>query len=518
MVTDNPLDDQWWRLCNLYYIKDKKGNRVRFQPNWAQRALFEGMWYLNIILKARQLGMTTFIQIFMLDRCLFNDNTKAGVIAHTLDAATSFFDDKIKFAWDNLPDDLRSEIGEVKTNNTRELKFANGSSIYVSTSMRSGTVQYLHISEFGRLCAEFPKKAAEVVSGALNAVEPGLFVFIESTAMGRQGRFYEMCQTAEVMQLNKQELTMMDYKFWFFPWWKHPDYVLPGAAVTIPEHLRDYFEQLEAEEGIRLTQEQINWYVKKEAEQGDDMKQEYPATPAEAFERMLKGAIFAEQIRATRREGRICRLPHLRGVPVNTFWDLGRNDINAIWFHQRDGAWNNFIHYYEHRLVDITHYIHKLNELSKTRGFQWGTMYLPHDGKTKHIEAVAGSVDDILRANGFKTKVVNRTPDKNITIEDARREFSTSRFDSEHCDEGLKRLEAYQWVWDEDHQTYRKNPLHNFASNGADAYQTFAYGYRGEEGTFSQQLQQVDGTGGRKYLREQPTHNPITNPEYSHIV
>ncbi|MDA9090794.1 terminase, partial [Porticoccaceae bacterium] len=91
-MTELRLDDQWWRLNNLYYITDKQGRKVKFKPNWAQKQLFNKMWYLNIILKARQLGMTTFIQLFMLDVCLFNDNQTAGVIAHNREDAEDFFD------------------------------------------------------------------------------------------------------------------------------------------------------------------------------------------------------------------------------------------------------------------------------------------------------------------------------------------------------------------------------------------------------------------------------------------
>lgn len=53
------LQDKKWRLSNLYYIKDKSGNKVLFEPNWAQLELLKPH-YLNIILKARQLGVTTY--------------------------------------------------------------------------------------------------------------------------------------------------------------------------------------------------------------------------------------------------------------------------------------------------------------------------------------------------------------------------------------------------------------------------------------------------------------------------
>ena len=65
------LKDRNWRLENLYMIKDKSGNIVNYKPNWAQMQLLEPH-YLNLILKARQLGVTTHHAILFLDTCLFN--------------------------------------------------------------------------------------------------------------------------------------------------------------------------------------------------------------------------------------------------------------------------------------------------------------------------------------------------------------------------------------------------------------------------------------------------------------
>jgi hypothetical protein len=51
------LKDHKWRLDNLYYIRDKAGRKVRFKMNETQRFVVDNLWYLNIITKARQLGM-----------------------------------------------------------------------------------------------------------------------------------------------------------------------------------------------------------------------------------------------------------------------------------------------------------------------------------------------------------------------------------------------------------------------------------------------------------------------------
>src|SRR5215475_2742114 len=91
------LKDRRWRLSNLYRIIDKDGRKIPFRPNWAQLALLDDIHNQNCILKARQLGFTTFIQLYMLDACLFNSNRRAGTIAHRLDDAKVIFRDKIKY-------------------------------------------------------------------------------------------------------------------------------------------------------------------------------------------------------------------------------------------------------------------------------------------------------------------------------------------------------------------------------------------------------------------------------------
>ena len=55
------------------------------------------MHYLSLILKARQLGFTTFIQLIMLDAYVFISNIRAGTIAHNLNDAETIFRDKVKF-------------------------------------------------------------------------------------------------------------------------------------------------------------------------------------------------------------------------------------------------------------------------------------------------------------------------------------------------------------------------------------------------------------------------------------
>src|SRR5215470_16485685 len=120
------LADRCWRLDNLYTIQTKEGRKVPFRMNWAQTELLSNLHESNLILKARQLGFTTFIQLFMLDACLFNSNVRAGTIAHRLDDARVIFRDKVKYPYDNLPDVLKAARPIIR-DSADELIFSNNS-------------------------------------------------------------------------------------------------------------------------------------------------------------------------------------------------------------------------------------------------------------------------------------------------------------------------------------------------------------------------------------------------------
>lgn len=179
----------------------------------------------NIILKARQLGITTFVCILFLDQILWNDNMQAGIIAHTQDDSKSIFKHKLKYAFDQLHPNIRKLFRPVGDSAT-ELAFSNGSSIRVGTSLRSSTLQLLHISEFGKICCKYPERAAEIISGSLNTVHVGQRIFIESTAEGKEGYFYKMWQKSWSMHLDGKEFGPLDFKPFFFPWWKENRYSL----------------------------------------------------------------------------------------------------------------------------------------------------------------------------------------------------------------------------------------------------------------------------------------------------
>lgn len=274
------LSDKWWRLNNLYYIKDKNGRKVLFRPNIDQETFFKNMHGLDIVLKARQKGFTTLACIDALDDVLFNDYFEAGIIAHTVDDAEKIFTNKVKFAYDNLHDWLKKRR-KPNTDKAGMLRFPNNSAISVDTSFRGGTLQRLHVSEYGKICKKYPEKAREIKSGAFEAVGLGNRITVESTAEGMSGDFYKMCERAQLK--DPKRLTQLDFKFHFFAWWESEEYRLDPTFVDIPKEYTDYFEELERDHEIKLDDHQKAWYVKKAEEKEGDMKQEYPSYPEEAF-------------------------------------------------------------------------------------------------------------------------------------------------------------------------------------------------------------------------------------------
>lgn len=474
LATDQFLDP-YWRLNNLYWIVNKQGQRVPFRMNTSQEALVSGLHGRDIILKARQIGFTTLVCLASLDECLFNPDWRAAIIAHKQDDAKSIFETKVKFPYENLPDELRERIRPIR-DSVDTLALNNNSTLEVKVSARSGTYQRLHISEFGKICAQYPQKAREIVTGSLPAAASGQ-ITIESTAEGQEGRFYEMCR--EAMAAEGRELSPLEYKFHFFPWWDQEEYQADPSLALITEEDSNYFAKLKGL-GVDLTDAQKAWWVLTEKQQGGDMLREYPATPEEAFEQAIEGAIFDRQLAHARKHGFIGRFEFDPSYPVNSFWDLGKNDFNAIWLHQHIQGRDRFIGYYENSGELISHYVDWLRDWGKEHEAAWGDHYLPHDGNRQADQfnlSGKGRLETMADL-GFRPQIVQRPADKWAAIETARKAFSNCDWNEATCSQGLKRLAHYRKEWDELRGAWKNKPFHDDNSNGADAFMTFSGGFK----------------------------------------
>jgi hypothetical protein len=460
------LAQKSWRMSNLYYCKDENGKEFKFICNEAQSELIDETHSLNIILKARQLGITTFYCINFLDDCLFNSNITAVLIGDDLEDAKKLLRDKVRYAYDRLPTEIK-EHRSLLTDSTEIMRFSNGSSYSVTTSARSGTVQRLHITEFGKICRKSPEKAEEIMSGSLNTVHQGQQIVIESTAQGASGHFFNLCTVAERRMRMKEELTALDWKFHFFGWWKDRKYQMT-SDYYFSNKQDDYFLGLE-DEGIKLTRQQQTWYCKKEETQGDLMKQEFPSNSKEAFQKAIVGAYWSKELMKAEQDGRIGRVGIDQHLPVNTAWDLGINDTTCIWFFQKKGFDFMLVDYYEMSEEPLPHYF----KILKDKNYNYGNHFAPHDiSRRSYYDGKDGL--EIAKNFGFRFEKITRAQSKIDSINEARTILSRCWFDQKKCEAGINRLREYRKKFNDKLGCFMDQPLHDINSNGADAFQTFA--------------------------------------------
>nr|DAL79878.1 MAG TPA: large terminase [Caudoviricetes sp.] len=468
------LKNRLWRLNHLYKIKDKNGKCVTFKMTPEQLEYFEGMHDRNVILKARQLGFTTEVCIIQLDLALFHKK-ECALIAHSLPDAERLFRNKTQFAYQRMPDDIKLANPLVKET-TSEYVFSKGGSVTVSTSFRGGTLYSLHVSEFGKICAKYPEKAKEIVTGAFEAVPLGGVITLESTAEGRAGYFYDYCAEAEKAMLQGKELSNLDWKFFFFSWWKNPQYAI-DPVEPLPQRLAEYFAEMEAKHGVVVNERQKAWYYAKEKTLGDDMKREYPTIPAEAFQQSVEGAYYAKQFRWLYTNKRIGKIPDNSHLPVHTFWDIGVGDSTAIWFVREVGEEFHVIDYYENSGEGLRHYMKVL----KDRGYEYGEHWGPHDIENREFAADAKSRKELAREgyeiDGRMYSMNFRVVPKagiDTGIESVREILKSCVFDEEKCAVGISHLEGYRKEWDDKRGCWKDKPLHDFTSHGADSFRYFA--------------------------------------------
>lgn len=202
----------------------------------------------------------------------------------------------------------------------------------------------------------------------------------------------------------------------------------------------------------------------------------------------LDGAIFAQEIAAAEKDGRIGTVPRTALYPVDTYWDLGYGDATAIWFAQSmpDGS-VRVIDYLENSGKTLEWYIVQLQQ----KGYLYGFDYVPHDAVDAIIhQKLVGNVantspEQALRRVGRRVRIA---PKLHVSsrINAGRTIFPQCWFDRKKCDLGLHALKHYQWapvsekLGKPDPRPGApaghagQDPLHDWASHGSDAYQTMA--------------------------------------------
>lgn len=288
------LGNRWWRIQNLYKIRDKNRNLVRLKLNRIQRYIVAqmraqekaGQPFRNLILKYRQGGVSTLMALLYLDDTIFHRNTITGILAHKKENLGYLFEIP-RMAHQYMSSEFQPRLGD---DSKTALSFPDiNSKMFVSLSIRSTAVHNLHISEWAH-CPD------DEIQATLGSISPTANVTGETTANGTGNDFFE-----------KYELAKMgknDYQPIFIPWFLQEEYRIETRGMVVeptPEE-RKMMEAALKDFGVTITPEQLLFRRQKERDLKRMRPQEFPENDEEAF--LTSGNKFFDgrKVRVLRRE------------------------------------------------------------------------------------------------------------------------------------------------------------------------------------------------------------------------
>lgn len=410
------LQDPVWRLCNLYQIKDKDGIIAPFNPSPEQCDIINEIHIYGtkrlIILKARQLGMSTVIDLIMADLMIWQEGFSGAVVDQNQTKASLKLTDIIMRAFDTMPPGLRDIFTVAKKNTEQFIIYQEPedgsrdsivySDIFAATSSRGGTKQMLHVSEWGPIQHEDPKRSDEILTGSIPSAERGI-IAVETTWMGgKHGNLWNLVQTAQ--ETLPEHRTSRDFKLFFFPWYGDKGYVETGDFSQISAECHKYFDECEARiaelaaRGImkphKFTPEQKLWYFKVALPMGDKRYSEYPTVLEECFMAPVPGAIYSKMIDGLRAAGRIADFPVSMAHPVFTYWDLGSPKNTRVLYFQFIGREIHIIDHDNLPLTPTERFAHMM-----AKGYNYAWHFLPHDAEAE--EYMGDNYQQTLNKAGF---------------------------------------------------------------------------------------------------------------------
>lgn len=302
-----------WRFIEMYVrIKDKNGKFCVFEINPSQIEFYKclceqkrnGQPMRADILKARQLGFSTFIAAVIFTLTILVPNQTAAIIADTAEHATNLFK-KYKFYYANMPEFIKKKL-PMLASNAKELTvdYGNGQTSTVRVLVqgenagRSDTCQYLHLSEVA-----FWQDIEDTTTSILQTVDdnnPNSIIAYETTANGVN--YYKSIWDADVVGDT-------GYKALFFAWFLDPKNTKKYDGFEL------FDWEIKLQKKHNLTLDQIAWYrgqYNKMRGNLSKLRQEFPSSPIEAF--IVTGSsVFNMELLLERKAELIDRQPLKRG-------------------------------------------------------------------------------------------------------------------------------------------------------------------------------------------------------------
>ncbi len=260
-----------WREYLMYAllrIRSKSGHLRKLELNRAQRDLQRTCSSRNIILKARQLGITTYVAARFFIYSITREGALSVQVAHDQRSAEEIFR-IVHRLLENLPAELRQSALVTSRANVRQIVFPVFDSEYrVETAAdpnagRGLTIHNLHCSEVAR----WPRDISETLASLRAAVPPGGEIFLESTPNGAGGAFYDEWQRS----------AQTGYTRHFYPWWWDPGYRRPSQVARFTD------EELELMQKHRLEPAQIAFRREMRANFRNRAREEYAEDPESCF-------------------------------------------------------------------------------------------------------------------------------------------------------------------------------------------------------------------------------------------
>lgn len=196
------------------------------------------------------------------------------------------------------------------------------------------------------------------------------------------------------------------------------------------------------------------------------------------YEPAAIGAYYAREMAAADREKRITRVPHTPGIMVETWWDLGaakQGRTMAVGFVQRVGHELHAIDFLDDGGPEkgLPHFAQVLQEKAAKLGYVYGDHVWPHDGGAMQ-KATGETLDETFRKLTGKRPVVLELNHIGPGIDEVRNMLAKMWFDAEKCERWVEALRNYRAEYDDDKQTFKPQPLHDWASHAADMTRTGA--------------------------------------------
>lgn len=532
------LKDRDWRLNSLYTILTEQDGFQPFVARAEQLEFRKRRHHCNFIPKARKLGMSTEIVTENLDSCIFEPNFHAAII----DLSEPDAWDKLEIArrsWNNGPKHPDPAIREVwqkiqarnplKKDTQSYLEWSNGSVFEAGVSFTGGTLNALHVSEYGPIAAQHPDKAANIRRGSLNAVVQNGFKVIETTMEGgRMGPCFDFFELA-LSNGVRDDLEKGEWRLHFFSWLNHPHYRLPGRAPTNADTI-EYFASLKKQYGLDVPLDRQAWYEMKKREQKDEMYQQFPTVIQECVRTVVAGQIYPEMIdvRAESRASKPYKLE--RSVPVCAYFDLGSGANLAGWMIQKTYRDINVFDWAYGEGKGAAYMAELIRHWESEHGVQIACIFLPHDadisdkgsGKTYRTQLVEAGIPNwrikvvpkVVRVWDGIAEVAKRIPrmwfhprcDVQVEVETP---DGISKLPG-----GVGRLEGYRRTPNSSSGVIKAVPLGDICSHTADALRTFA------EADWHNLVDNIGGAGPSRPMLPsfgQPGFDPFAKKQ-AHLV